>query len=82
MGQILKTTDQIIQKEIADFSNFRRTLPAADQKAFDALFAAARKHTAAINMADHALPFESILLAMLIEQQRQLEELKKQLNAK
>jgi hypothetical protein len=34
---------------------------------FDALFARACKHVMAINQANHALPFEAILLAMLVE---------------
>jgi len=76
MGRTLQTTNQLILNEIANFNNFKRTLRADDQKLFDTLFAQARQHTSAISMADHALPFESILLAMLIEQQRQIEALK------
>ena len=37
---------------------------------------------AAISLADHALPFESVLLAMLIEQQHQIEQLQAQLHAR
>jgi hypothetical protein len=44
------------------------------------LFANARKHTAAISQANHALPFEAILLAMLLEQAREIERLKNQPN--
>ena len=47
-----------------------------DQRLFDILFAGARKHTAAVSQATHALPFESILLAMLLEQAREIERLK------
>jgi integral membrane sensor domain MASE1 len=82
MGRTLQTTNQLILQEIANFNNFRRALRAEDQKLFDALFAAARLHTAAISMADHALPFESVLLAILIEQQRHIEQLKTQLNGR
>lgn len=80
MGRTLQTANQLILNEIANFSNFRRALRANDQKLFDALFAAARQHTAAISMADHALPFESVLLAILIEQQRRIEQLESKLN--
>ncbi|MCA9923556.1 MAG: hypothetical protein KC421_14355 [Anaerolineales bacterium] len=80
MGRTLQTTNQLILNEIANFNNFRRALRADDQKLFDALFATARQHTAAISMADHALPFESVLLAVLIEQQRRIEQLESRLN--
>lgn len=82
MGRTLQTTNQLILNEIANFNNFRRALRADDQKLFDALFAAARQHTAAISMADHALPFESVLLAILIEQQRRIEQLEARLDGR
>jgi len=68
MGRTLVTVNQIILQEQSEFSNFRRTLRRQDQLAFDELFAGARKHTAAITMAAYALPFEAILLAMLVEE--------------
>lgn len=80
MGRTLQTANQLILNEMANFNNFRRALRASDQKLFDAVFAAARQHTAAISMADHALPFESVLLAILIEQQRRIEQLETRLN--
>lgn len=80
MGRTLSTTNQIIQEEQTAFANFRRTLRRADQRHFDALFAAARLHTAAISQANHALPFEAILLAMLVEQQKQIDYLLNLLN--
>ncbi len=82
MGRTLPTTNQLILAEQAAFANFRRALRPADQKLLDALFAAARQHTAAISLADHALPLESMLLAMLLEQQRRIERLEQQLHAR
>lgn len=79
MGRTLQTTNQLILAEQAAFANFRRALRAADQHLLDDLFAAARQHTAAISLADHALPLESMLLAMLLEQQRRIERLEQQL---
>ena len=76
MGRTLATANQIILDVQTAFAEFRRALRREDQRAFDALFAAARKHTAAISQAGHALPFESILLAMLLEQARELEHLR------
>lgn len=80
MGRTLSTTNQLIREEETAFANFRRTLRKADQRHFDALFAAARLHTAAISQANHALPFEAVLLAMLLEQQKQIEALQRQID--
>jgi hypothetical protein len=81
MGRTLATANQLILDEQAAFTNFRRALRRDDQRAFDSLFAAARKHTAAISQANHALPFEAVLLAMLLEQAREVERLKALLDA-
>ncbi len=80
MGRTLMTTTQIILGEQTAFANFRRTLRRQDQRLFDRLFAGARKHTAAISQANHALPFEAILLAMVLEQARQIEALESKLH--
>ncbi len=80
MGRTLQTTNQIIINEQTAFGDFRRALRREDQRHFDTLFASARKHTAAISQANHALPFESILLAMLVEQAREIEALKDKLD--
>ena len=80
MGRTLQTTTQIILEEQAAFAAFRRALRREDQRYFDALFAGVRKHTAAIGQAAHALPFETILLAMLLEQAREIETLKQRLH--
>ncbi len=77
MGRTIQTANQVILEEQAAFSNFRRALRREDQRLFDTLFASARKHTAAISQASHALPFEAILLAMLLEQAREIERLRR-----
>jgi hypothetical protein len=88
MGRTLATANQIIQNEEKAFANFRRALRKPDQRAFDDLFTGARKHTAAVSMAAHALPFETILLAMLLEEhlentrlRQRVEELERRVNA-
>jgi hypothetical protein len=75
MGRTLKTINQLIQQEEQAFVNFRRTLRRSDQLVFDELFAGAKKHIAAISQANHALPFEAILLAMLLEQAKEIKRL-------
>lgn len=80
MGRTLQTANQIIQREEKAFGQFRRALRRADQERLDTLFALARRHTAAISQANHALPFEAVLLAMVLEQARQLDELQRRLD--
>ena len=80
MGRTLQTTTQIIRAEQRAFNAFRRTLRREDQLLFDRLFALANNHVAAISQANHALPFEAILLAMLIEQERRIDQLEQKIN--
>lgn len=80
MGRTLATITQIIQEEQTAFANFRRALRREDQRAFDGLFADVRKHTAAISEANHALPLETMLLAMLLEQRQELDRLRRRLD--
>jgi len=81
MGRTLQTANQILLAEQQSFTDFRRCLRRADQRIFDALFAGARLHVAAISQANHALPFEAILLAMLLEVAKENERLRDKLDA-
>jgi len=58
------------------FSRFRRALRRNDQLALDDLFASARKHLAAAAYAAHALPMETFLLAMLLEEHKEVMRLR------
>ena len=72
MGRTLVTITQLLNETEANLSAFRRTLRRSDQHVFDGLFAAARRHIAAIGQAESLLPFESALLAMLLEQSKKI----------
>ena len=80
MGRSVRTANQVIIDEQQAFADFRRTLRREDQRIFDALFAGARRHTAAISQAAHALPFEAILLAMVMEQAKEIDRLRRLLD--
>ena len=79
MGRTLPTTNQQLNDTEAALARFRRTLRKSDQYIFDGLFAAARRHTAAISQTDALLPFESALLAILLEQARDIAILRQKL---
>jgi hypothetical protein len=72
MGRTLITITQLLTETEANLSAFRRTLRRSDQYVFDGLFASARRHIAAIGQAESLLPFESALLAMLLEQSKEI----------
>ena len=72
MGRTLITITQLLTETEANLSAFRRTLRRGDQYVFDGLFADARRHIAAIGQAESLLPFESALLAMLLEQSKEI----------
>jgi hypothetical protein len=63
--------------EEAALSRFRRALRRSDQMAFDDLFTAAQKHISATAYAAHALPFETFLMAMLLEEHKEVIRLRK-----
>ena len=72
MGRTLITITNLLNDTEANLSAFRRTLRRSDQYVFDGLFASARRHIAAIGQAESLLPFESALLAMLLEQSKEI----------
>jgi hypothetical protein len=76
MGRTLASATQILIQEEQAFARFRRALRRSDQVALDDLFAAAKQHTAAAQYASHALPFEVLLLAMLLEEHKEVMKLR------
>jgi hypothetical protein len=75
MGRTLSSFTQVILDEQHALSKFRRALRKQDQDALDDLFRAARFHVAAAAFASHLLPFETMLLAMLIEEHKRVQHL-------
>jgi hypothetical protein len=76
MGRTLPSATQAFLQEQEAFARFRRALRHSDQVALDDLFASARQHLAAAAYASHALPFEVFLLAMLLEEHKQVMRLR------
>jgi hypothetical protein len=79
MGRTVITITQQLNETESMLSSFRRTLRRSDQYVFDGLFAAARRHIAAIGQAESLLPFESAMLAMLLEQSKEIAVLQQKL---
>ena len=79
MGRTVPSITQAFLQEQEAFTRFRRALRRSDQLALDDLFAAARQHLAAAAYASHALPFETLLLAMLLEEHKEVMRLRHRL---
>jgi len=77
MGRTLPSATQLMHQEEAALARFRRALRRVDQLAFDDLFTAAQKHISAAAYAAHALPFETFLMAMLLEEHKEVMRLRK-----
>src|SRR3990172_8136047 len=70
MGRTLPSITNAFLHEQQSLSRFRRALRLTDQRALDDLFGASRHHLAAAAYASHLLPFEIILLSMLVEEHK------------
>lgn len=81
MGRTVPTFTQIIQKEIESWSKFRRGLRKEDQELFDEMFRAPRIHLAASTYTMRVIPFESIAMAIMLEQEKQIKRLEDKINA-
>ena len=79
MGRTVTSITQTFLKERAAFARFRRALRSSDQQVLDDLFTSAKKHLAAASYASHALPFETFLLAMLLEEHKEVVRLRQEI---
>lgn len=76
MGRTLPSITMEFMQEQEAFGRFRRALRRSDQLALDDLFAAARNHLAAAAYASNALPMETFLLSMLLEEHKEVMRLR------
>ncbi|HAV78110.1 MAG TPA: hypothetical protein DCX53_12240 [Anaerolineae bacterium] len=81
MGNVTPTITDILHREEANLAKFRRALRREDQVVFDDLFVAAYKHRAAASYAGHLLPFETFLLAMQMEDHKEVMCLRREVEA-
>ncbi len=76
MGRTVPTFTNLIQEEASSWAKFRRGLRREDQEIFDDLFRAPRKHLAASAYTVRSMPFESMIMAMLLEEHKLVLQLK------
>ena len=82
MGRTVGTATQLIQQEEQSWSNFRQALRKEDQDLLDELFRYAKLQLPAISFEARPIVFESVLLAMLVAQQKKITRLEQLLDQK
>lgn len=81
MGRTLPTFSIYLDHEMEAWRPFRRALRKEDQEVFDRLFTLAKRHMAEAACAARPVPFDTLVLTILLEQQKQIEELRRTPNA-
>ena len=80
MGRTVPTFTNSIADEITAWNKFRRGLPKEDREIFDDIFRAAKKHLAENFYAMRSIPFESIIISIVLEQGKRIRALEHQLS--
>jgi hypothetical protein len=75
MGKTLPPFSSLIEQERRRWVPFKKALPKANQALFDRLFDCAKLHIQAGVMVARPWPFETIVMAIVLEQQKQVERL-------
>jgi hypothetical protein len=79
MGKTLPPFSQLIEYEHRRWGPFRRALRKEDQIIFDRLFDCAKLQIQAGVMVSRPWPFETIVMAVLLEQEKRIEQLLRQI---
>jgi len=82
MGRTVATYRLALESMAQQWNDFRRALRNGDREAFDMLVNRARMHASAATYAISLDPTESALLSMLLEHEKELSALRKQLKEK
>ena len=78
MGRTVPTFTNLIDAELSSWAKFRRGLRKEDQEVFDEIFRAAKLHLAENFYAMRAVPFESMMMSILVEQQKRIKRLEEE----
>ncbi len=76
MGRTVPTFRMVLEHVIGDWHAFRRALRTQDRDAFDALMHRARLHAAAASNASRLNPAEALFMAILVEHEKELSQLR------
>ena len=71
MGKTCPTYRMLIEDEIRTWGPFRKALRKEDQEAFDSIMSMIRNHASASSNAARLNPFESMVMAVLVDLARE-----------
>jgi hypothetical protein len=71
----------ILEEELTQWKDYRRALRKKDQEVFDELLKQARTHSSASGYHVTTNIFEPMVLTMILEQKKEINRLKKELDA-
>ena len=80
MGRTVVSIVQAFHQEQESWRKFRRALTRDDRDAFDRLFEHARRHAAEASYVARPTPFEAVVMAVLLEQEKALAEIRGRLD--
>jgi hypothetical protein len=75
MGRTVPTFNLSLDREMASWGAYRRALRKEDQESFDRLFALAKQHMAEAAAAARPIPFDALVMSVLLELQKRVERL-------
>ncbi|MCD4843442.1 MAG: hypothetical protein K8R25_03040 [Methanosarcinales archaeon] len=76
MGRTVPSFRTVLDDMIIDLADYKRTLRKNDRVVFDRIMDMAREHASASTVAATIDPMETIMISILIEQQKQIDKLK------
>lgn len=76
MGRTVPTFRMVVESFGMEWTEFKRALRGMDKDAFEALMNHARQHAAAGSNISNPDPFETVVMSILVEHEKQLRELK------
>ena len=79
MGRTVPTYRNILENLVSEWQGFRRALRKEDREAFDRLMEKARMHANAASYEARVDPVESMFMSILLEQEKEIGELRKKI---
>lgn len=76
MGRTIPTFTNYLDEEMAAWRDFRRALGKEDRETFDLLFRLAKRHIAEASHAKRPVPFDALVMCILLEQQKEIGRLR------
>ena len=81
MGRTVPSFRMLLDSIIMELGDFRRALRQRDRQVFDRIMDMAREHASASTVAAAIDPMDTIVLSILIEQQKQIDNLEEDRDA-